>query len=370
MGAAGPVPAVPVGEVRLPAVVDDDASVPGYDPDAVDGPASALSVRPPARDRPAGADVDPVVRSVHPQRGPVHVGNGVVPESGRPAIAWIMAAVRTGGTIRAQSGWTAQAAMPGPYRRGPGMVSGNAPVVRAPQRGQSLTPATTRRSRRRCRPRRAPRARSIRFRSGRGHTRGTRTRFRDGDRAQVARVRPARLRPPAAGALSGAPRDPVPVPARRRQAGVARGPPRRPPGSTATRRSRSMKRTLTVSTVSTVSAPAPPLRLMAAAPGSAVLQPPGRQCIGVPVRESGTAATRSTLHQAGFSGKGGGSYRRSIDTRSIFRSLAIRNHCADSPPFHSTQPLRAGRARLLRVSALAMERSRFAAQAPIPRTNS
>ncbi len=171
VGAAGLVSAVPVGEVRLPAVVDDDASIPWYDPDVVDGPASALSVQAPARDRPAGAHVDPVVRSVHPQRGPVHVGTGmagsfpmaapshasrapfrrgtrpggVVPESGRPVIAWIMAAVRTGGTIRAHRGWTAQATMPGPYRRGPGMVSGNAPVVRVWQRGQSLTPATTRR---------------------------------------------------------------------------------------------------------------------------------------------------------------------------------------------------------------------------------
>ncbi len=171
MGAAELVPAVGVGEAGLPAVVDDDAPIPGDDPDVVDGLASALPVQPPARDRPAGADVDPVVRSVHPQRGPVHVGTGVsssfpmaaasqgsrapfrrgrrpgsvASESGRPVIAWIMAAVRTGGTIRAQSGWTAQAAMPGPYRRGPGMVSGNAPVVRTRQRGQSLTPATTRR---------------------------------------------------------------------------------------------------------------------------------------------------------------------------------------------------------------------------------
>ena len=66
-------------------------------------------------------------------------------ESGRPAVAWIMAAVRTGGTIRATGRCTGWATMPGPYRSGPGMVSGNAPVVRTRHRGQSLTSATTRR---------------------------------------------------------------------------------------------------------------------------------------------------------------------------------------------------------------------------------
>ena len=72
----------------------------------------------------------PMAAPSHASRGPFRHGSrsgGVVPESGRPAIAWIMAAVRTGGTIRAHRRWTAQATMPGPYCSGPGMVSGNAP---------------------------------------------------------------------------------------------------------------------------------------------------------------------------------------------------------------------------------------------------
>lgn len=70
------MPAAVVGEVRLPAIVDDDASVPGDDPDVVNGLASALPVQPLDGDRAAGTDVDPVVPSVHPQRGLVDVQHG------------------------------------------------------------------------------------------------------------------------------------------------------------------------------------------------------------------------------------------------------------------------------------------------------
>ena len=92
VSAAQLVLAVRVGEVGLPAVVDDDAPVPGDDADVVDGLASAPAVQPLDRDVPTGADVDPVVPAVHPQRCLVgvqhrhlqeHGGGGLLPRSER-----------------------------------------------------------------------------------------------------------------------------------------------------------------------------------------------------------------------------------------------------------------------------------------------
>ena len=73
MRAAQRVVAMRVAEVRGPAVVDRDAAVAREDADGLDGLASALGVEAFDGERSGGVDMNPVILSVHAQRGLVDV---------------------------------------------------------------------------------------------------------------------------------------------------------------------------------------------------------------------------------------------------------------------------------------------------------
>ena len=158
------------GKVAGPAVVDEDAAVARDDADVLEGVTAPL-VAAVFDDQVAGADAvcsQCCLRSMrkdvssacstgsvsrramaalsHPARAScrrVSQTSRVASVMARPVSAWRVWAARLRERICAVRRCVAKATMPGPYCRGPGISSGNAPRVSVRQRGQVFISAST-----------------------------------------------------------------------------------------------------------------------------------------------------------------------------------------------------------------------------------